>query len=227
MDYSDGTKKQLKASDIIQSISVRCDDEHLLNKHDAFDSSHFMKATVKLKALTTNEISKWTQDPIDSERKKKANDDKTPKVHQTRSKKINSNNDDELPRAIKRKCNTLTNSSASKRPKVCPDDATKPKPCTNDVKTVSIIPFKVDEVIWGKIRGWPHWPCKILSIDTVQQRYNVFWFNDYRTTNLYKSQVFKFYPNFDIFAEKFSSTVGLKDAAKEAMLYIREQKKIH
>lgn len=29
---------------------------------------------------------------------------------------------------------------------------------------ISTVPFKVGEVIWGKIRGWPHWPAKIIHI---------------------------------------------------------------
>lgn len=94
---------------------------------------------------------------------------------------------------------------------------------TETVTTVAVIPFTVNEVVWGKIRGWAHWPAKIIRIEN--RRYVVEWFNDYRSTSLFKSQIFKFYPNFSLFADKFNSTVGLKDAAHEAMLYLKSQKK--
>lgn len=46
----------------------------------------------------------------------------------------------------------------------------------------------------------------------------VFWFNDYRKTNLYRTQIFKFLVNFDEFSKRFSDTVGLEAAAKEALI---------
>lgn len=45
----------------------------------------------------------------------------------------------------------------------------------------------------------------------------VIWFNDYRKTKLYRSQLFKFTPNIDEFAKKFKGTAGLETAAKEAL----------
>lgn len=84
--------------------------------------------------------------------------------------------------------------------------------------TVAVMPFAVGEVIWGKLHGWPFWPAKILAINN--QRIEVEWFNDYRTTKLFKSQICKFYTNYDVFSEKFDSTVGLKVAAMEALEYI-------
>lgn len=84
--------------------------------------------------------------------------------------------------------------------------------------------FAINEVVWGKLRGWPHWPAKVLSI--VKRRFEVEWFNDYRRTKLYQSQMFKFVPsNFSVFAEKFPTTVGLEDAAAEAFVYMVKQKK--
>lgn len=84
--------------------------------------------------------------------------------------------------------------------------------------TIAVNLFVVGEVIWGKIRGWPHWPAKIIHLKG--KFFEVEWFNDYRTTKLYRSQVYKFYPNYDLFAEKFDKTVGLKTAANDALLYI-------
>lgn len=75
----------------------------------------------------------------------------------------------------------------------------------------------------GKIRGSAHWPAKIICVHN--RRYEVEWFNDYRTTKLYRSQIFKFCPNFDIFAEKCDTTVGLRDATEEALLYSMQKRK--
>lgn len=83
------------------------------------------------------------------------------------------------------------------------------------------MPFSTGEVIWAKIRGSPHWPARILQIGS--RLIGVEWFNDYRTTKLYRSQLYKFYPNFNLFAEKFNTTVGLKAAAQEAMIHIAEK----
>lgn len=89
-------------------------------------------------------------------------------------------------------------------------------------QSLAIMPFSVGEVIWGKIRGWPNWPAKVIRIES-NGRYEVEWFNDYRTTKLYKSQILKFYSNhFDLYASKCSTTVGLKIAIKEALIYISE-----
>lgn len=51
----------LKPEEIIQSISVQCDglQSPLNNDDEQKMYSHFLKATVKLKRLTVEEISKW------------------------------------------------------------------------------------------------------------------------------------------------------------------------
>lgn len=77
--------------------------------------------------------------------------------------------------------------------------------------------FSVGEIVWAKIRGHSHWPAKVLSFIS-NGRAEVLWFNDYRSTKLYCSQLYKFMPNFEIFSMKFDVTVGLKAAAKEAMI---------
>lgn len=82
---------------------------------------------------------------------------------------------------------------------------------------VATNPFRVDEVIWGKIRGAHHWPAKVLSFK--DRRIFVEWFNDYRTTGLFRSQIYKFGPNFPIFTEKLDDVVGLRGAVEEALRY--------
>lgn len=97
----------------------------------------------------------------------------------------------------------------------------KQKEEKDDIKTVAVMPFSTGEVIWCKIRGAVHWPAKILLIGTRQ--IEVEWFNDYRTSKVFRSQIYKFYPNFRLFAEKFDTTVGLKAAAQEAMIHIADK----
>lgn len=47
--------------------------------------------------------------------------------------------------------------------------------------------------------------------------YDIVWFNDYRHSNIYKSQAYKFFEQFEKFADKFDDVIGLKAAAFEAM----------
>lgn len=84
--------------------------------------------------------------------------------------------------------------------------------------TVAVMPFKINEIVWGKIRGWPHWPARITVLEG--RRYEVIWFNDYRKSKLFPSQVFKFTENFEKFAVKFPNSVGLQTAAKEALIFM-------
>lgn len=85
----------------------------------------------------------------------------------------------------------------------------------NDV--VARIDFKVNEVIWCKIRGYPSWPCKIKTF--VKNMVIVVWFNDYRITKVYRTQLQKFLVNFDTNAKNFDNNIVLKTAAREALLF--------
>ncbi|XP_055326601.1 uncharacterized protein LOC129580316 [Sitodiplosis mosellana] len=86
------------------------------------------------------------------------------------------------------------------------------------VKTVAQIIFKVDEVVWAKIKGHPHWPARIKCFPSAKMAI-VVWFNDYRTTKIYRTQLHKFLTNFDKFAVRFRDTIGLETAAKEGLIY--------
>lgn len=81
---------------------------------------------------------------------------------------------------------------------------------------VAKVEFTIDEIVWAKIKGFNHWPAQIGSFPSNKMA-EVIWFNDYRKTKLYRTQLFKFLPNFDEFAKKFNETVGLEAAAKEAL----------
>lgn len=79
------------------------------------------------------------------------------------------------------------------------------------------VAFTVGEIVWAKIKGHNHWPARIISFPS-QKMAEVTWYNDYRRTKLYRSQLFKFLVNFDEFAKKFDVTVGLSTAAREALM---------
>lgn len=61
---------------------------------------------------------------------------------------------------------------------------------------VAEIEFSCDEIVWGKLRGSPHWPCQIIS--NLGRTFLVRWYNDNnRTSKLFRTQLFKFLPNFE------------------------------
>lgn len=115
------------------------------------------------------------------------------------------------PNTIQYESPKLLNLTTSTQPVV---DAVEP----NTDMTMALMPYAVGEVVWGKIRGWPHWPARIIRI--LPRLYEVEWFNDFRTTKLYRSQMLRFRPNFTVFVEKFDTTIGLREAAEQAMMYL-------
>lgn len=86
---------------------------------------------------------------------------------------------------------------------------------TNNLQ-VAVIDFKIDEIVWAKIKGYPAWPAKVLSFPS-NKMVLVQWFNDYRKTKVYRTQLFKFLINFERFSTNFNRSVGLKTAAREAL----------
>lgn len=84
--------------------------------------------------------------------------------------------------------------------------------------------FSVGDVFWGKMRGWCHWPAKIVAIDS--KKIEVVWFNDYRRSKLFRTQLFNFYENSQEFTKKCTSNVGLDTAVKEALIYLGNANKI-
>lgn len=88
----------------------------------------------------------------------------------------------------------------------------------NENNVVVALDYSLNEVVWGKIRGWPHWPARITSIEG--RRFEIQWFNDYRKSKLFRTQLFKFYKNYDEFSKLFEQKVGLETAAKEAVIFL-------
>lgn len=87
---------------------------------------------------------------------------------------------------------------------------------TPGTNTLAIIEFKENEVIWAKLKGHPHWPAKIVGYEN--KKFEIFWFNDYRRSKVFRSQIFKFnQSNFETFSK--TKKIGFEAAVKEAILY--------
>lgn len=108
---------------------------------------------------------------------------------------------------------TQSTSCSSNQSNCTPSQELQPS-CT----TVSTIEFRIGEVVWAKIKGFPAWPAKIKAVASSKMVI-VVWFNDYRITKVYKTQLFKFLENFDTNAKNFDNSIGLKVAAQEALMY--------
>lgn len=88
---------------------------------------------------------------------------------------------------------------------------------SSETQAISTIEFKVGEIVWARIKGFPHWPAKKESFPSRKMA-QVVWYNDFRRTKLYRTQLFKFLKNFDEFAKRFDDTIGLETAAREALM---------
>lgn len=82
--------------------------------------------------------------------------------------------------------------------------------------TIAIIEYRLNEIVWCKLKGHPHWPGKIVGCE--KQKFEILWFNDYRKSKVFRSQLFKFNDqNFGEFSR--NSKIGLEKAIKEAIIY--------
>lgn len=84
--------------------------------------------------------------------------------------------------------------------------------------TLALNDFCMNEVVWGKLKGWPHWPARVTAIEG--RRYELYWFNDFRKSKVYRTQLFKFAANFETFSKHFSTSFALAKAAQEAITYL-------
>lgn len=100
----------------------------------------------------------------------------------------------------------------------CSPPTSQPATLQPNQHAIVKVEFRIGEVVWAKIRGFPAWPAKIKAI-TSSKMVLVVWFNDYRVTKVYKTQLSKFLINFDSFAKNFENSIGLKTAAREALMY--------
>lgn len=99
-----------------------------------------------------------------------------------------------------------------------PKNVNMPNEKCNQIATLE---FKEGDVIWAKNRGFPNWPARIESIyGEKRQLYRIYWFNDYRVSKVFKSQITNFCKNFDENSRLFDSHLGLETAAREALIYL-------
>lgn len=88
--------------------------------------------------------------------------------------------------------------------------------------TVALIQFRVGDVVWCKLKGFPKWPAKIKEICDQNNNYiTIVWFNDYRITKVHRGQLAEFKNVPDAILSKTKKNVRLEKAVKEAMIYYR------
>lgn len=81
--------------------------------------------------------------------------------------------------------------------------------------------FQVGEVVWAKLRGHPHWPATIECFHYGRtQMVDIVWFNDYRKTKVYLTQLQFFFSYIGTYKPLFEKHVGLQCAVNEALIYI-------
>lgn len=113
----------------------------------------------------------------------------------------------------------------NKKQKIVEDsDSVRNEENTNQSKAVSTEFFRPGQVVWAKLRGFPCWPAKIERIcGDKKQLIEIFWFNDYRRSKVFRSQIFDFHKHFAQYAVEFENHIGLDTAAKEALIYLSKK----
>lgn len=86
-------------------------------------------------------------------------------------------------------------------------------------KTVAVNNFSVGTIVWCKIKGFRHWPARIVKLEG--KKITVFWYNDYRISTVSILQLTPFVK----FCKKYSksATISLSTAIKEALIDIKNQ----
>lgn len=105
---------------------------------------------------------------------------------------------------------------------------TKPKKIKIPHNAIALLDYSIGEIVWCKLKGWPHWPCKILDIEYKRSViYLVYWFKDnHRTSKVFKSQLFKFKENFKTLSENGSENAQLEAAIKEGIIKFNEKNQV-
>lgn len=180
------------------------------------------KPVIKLNRLTKEDISKYTN--IDAPKSSAKKTDPIASISSVHTAVAVAASTSKRKRDVESSKLTV-----SKKPKLS-EDMQSPNVEMNSIRNnpesenvLAIREFRLNEIVWGKIKGWPHWPCKIIQFNA--KRYVVEWLNDYRTTVVFPSQIFKFMPNFQKFSAACPKSVGLETAVKEALISMARQSK--
>lgn len=130
------------------------------------------------------------------------------RLARTKSKQVElQGNDKELTSGKKRMLTVekkIDDGNESKKRRKLNNGAAMSLPSNVDL---ALVDFKIGEVVWAKIKGFPHWPCIIRNFD--KKMVLVQWYNDYRSTKVYRTQLFKFLENFNEFSKSFNQKIGL------------------
>lgn len=89
-------------------------------------------------------------------------------------------------------------------------------------KEIVEIEFSMGDIVWGKIKGFYNWPAKIVGFS--EEKVTIRWFNDYRYSSVFKSQICKFEEHCITFSKKAKSSPALETAIKEALIDFKLQK---
>lgn len=144
--------------------------------------------------------------------------------NQPKKRKLQKNNDEPEPKKSKlqmyQNCRPIIAQSSKANDvstKLCACTALLERKCNGPMAMPSSTSdFKLNEIVWAKIKGSPEWPAQIINFPTSKMAL-VVWFNDNRKTKVYRTQLYKFLSNYDKFSANFDKHIGLKTAAREAL----------
>lgn len=88
-------------------------------------------------------------------------------------------------------------------------------------KVISENNFEIGSIVWCKLKGFRHYPAKIVSF--FQKKYLVRWYNDYRLSSVFTSQLQPFSKYCLVYSENVS--ISLATAIKEALIEYRNKMK--
>lgn len=141
---------------------------------------------------------------------------------QTSKSKRERTNDDEI-----------TELSAAKRIKTSPknEESTKAEiKRTSQNKKRRVIELQlrepllqVNELVWAKMRGFPHWPGVIENI-TRRGKYSIHFFGDYTRSEITASNIWNFFEGFSLYSD--SSNQKLRKAVDEARTFLLSATKL-
>lgn len=88
------------------------------------------------------------------------------------------------------------------------------------LKAISENNFSIGAIVWCKLKGYRHWPAKVLGFD--QNKIIVRWFNDNRRqSTVFASQIQQFSRH--CFAYSQNVSISLATAIKEALIEYRNK----
>lgn len=78
--------------------------------------------------------------------------------------------------------------------------------------------FRVNDLVWAYVRGFPYWPGVIEGI-TLKGKYTVHFFGDYTRSDIGRRNVISFYEGFEQYSNNFGN-VKLQRAINKARILL-------